>query len=102
MKFLSRLVLQWQGINTEGKWKLGSGGDIESYLQWILSAVIGLAGLIAAAFIVFGAYTLITSSGEPENIAKGQKMVTNAVIGLVLAALAYLIVNFVIKFTPTS
>ena len=62
--------------------------------------VIGLAGLVAAAIIVFGAYTLITSSGEPENIAKGQKMITAAIIGLIIAAIAFLIVNFVIDFVP--
>jgi hypothetical protein len=103
MEILKNLVLQnFAGIdNPDGvSWTIGD--DPVSYVQTVLTAIIGLAGLVAAAFIVVGAYTLITSSGEPENIAKGQKMITNAIIGLVLAAIAFLIVNFVIDFTPSA
>lgn len=92
-------VLLWQGINTPMKWIL-DGSDPGTYIQTVLEAIIGLAGIIAAALVVFGAYSLITSSGEPENIAKAQKMITNALIGLVVAAIAFLIVNFVIDFVP--
>ncbi len=100
MKFLNNLVLQiWEGINlgeTGFRWAL-YGDDPVNYVELVIRAIIGLAGIVAAGFIVFGAYTLITSSGEPENIAKGQKMVTNAVIGLIVAAIAFLIVNFAIE-----
>jgi FtsH-binding integral membrane protein len=92
-------VLLWQGIKTPMEWIL-EGSDPGTYIQTVLEAIIGLAGIIAAALIVFGAYSLITSSGEPENIAKAQKMITNALIGLVIAAIAFLIVNFVIDFVP--
>ncbi len=104
MEVLKNIVLQ--GFAGIGKpdgvtWRLSPGGEV-SYVQSVLEILIGLAGVIAVIFIVVGAYTLITSSGEPENIAKGQKMITNAIIGLVLAALAFMIVNFVIDFTPGS
>lgn len=98
-KFL--LLDSWFEINTPMNWTL-SGTEPVSYVEAVLLVVIQLSGLIAAAFIVFGAYTLITASGEPENIAKGQKMITNAVIGLILVAIAFLIVNFVIDFVPDT
>ena len=102
INLMKNLVLQsFAGIRlADGvQWALSPGDEI-SYLELVLQAIILLAGLIAASFIVFGAYTLITAGGEPETIAKGQKMITNAVIGLVIAAIAFLIVNFVIEFLP--
>jgi hypothetical protein len=94
----------WFGINTAAGVAIGGGfeSDPVSYVQLVLESLIGLAGLVAAGFIVFGAYSLITSNGEPENIAKAQKMITNAIIGLVIAAIAFLIVNFVIVNLPAA
>ncbi len=102
VSLMKNLVLHsFAGIELpEGVSSALNPGDEVNYIQLILEAVIGLAGLAAAGFIIFGAYTLITSSGEPENIAKGQKMITNAIIGLIIAAVAFLIVNFVIADTP--
>jgi hypothetical protein len=103
MGVTKHLILQsFGGIRSpEGvSWALSSGGEM-SYFILILETIIGLAGLVAAGFIVFGAYSLITSNGEPENIAKAQKMITNAIIGLVIAAIAFLVVNFVVVELPT-
>ncbi len=94
-------VMGWFGIDTPAGTDWEIGDDPVNYVQLVLEAVIALAGLFAAGMIVFGAYTLITSSGEPENVAKGQKMITNAIIGLIIAAVAFLIVNFVITDLPT-
>ncbi len=98
MNFLKNLILQeFGGIANPGgvRWALW-GDDPVDYITLVLEVIIGLAGLAAVAFIVFGAYTLITAGGEPENVTKGQKMIQNAIIGLVIAALAFVIVNFVI------
>ena len=102
MSLFKNLILQsFAGIRiADGvQWALNPGGEVDYFIA-VLQAIIALAGIIAAGFIVFGAYTLITSSGEPENIAKGQKMVTNAIIGLIIAAIAFMIVNFVIVELP--
>ncbi len=102
MEIFKNLVLQtFAGINNPDgvSWALFNLEPF-GYIELVLLTLIGLSGLVAAGFIVFGAYTLITSSGEPENIAKGQKIITNAVIGLLIAALAFLIVNFIIVELP--
>lgn len=104
MFFLKNLVLNgFVNINTADgvNWDINPENPVE-YLTLVAQGIIGLAGLVAVAFIVFGAYTLITSGGDPENITKGQKMITNAVIGLIIAALAFMIVNFVILETPEA
>jgi hypothetical protein len=67
----------------------------ETYIVNILQILIGLGALVAVGMIIFGAITLITASGDPDNIAKGQKTITNAIIGLIIASLAFVIINFV-------
>ena len=102
INLMKNLVLQsFAGIRlADGvEWALRPDDEI-GYLGAVLGVIISLAGLVSAGFIIFGAYTLITAGGEPETIAKAQKMITNAVIGLVIAAIAFLIVNFVIADLP--
>ena len=78
---------------------LGSGsvgvtstGWFEDVFVWI----IGLAGVVAAAVLIFSAYLYITAGGDEGKIQKATKGITYAVVGLIVAAIAFLIVNFVI------
>jgi hypothetical protein len=65
-------------------------------LQQILQIVFGIIGGLAVLIILFGAFKFITSSGNPENIAKARETIIYAVVGLVVAALAEVIVSFVL------
>lgn len=71
-------------------------GDIQGFILGLLQTFVGLAGLFAVAMIIYGGYVFILSSGDPDNAAKGQRILTNAVIGLVIAGIAWMIINFVI------
>jgi len=75
---------------------LDSNIGLEEYIFGILQAIIGLGGIFAACILVYGAYVFILSGGDPENAAKGQKIITNALIGLILAAISFMVINFVI------
>ena len=63
----------------------------------IVKASLGIIGALAILVIVYGGVLYITSAGNEENIKKAKTAVTGAVIGLVVALLAYVIVDFVIK-----
>ncbi len=65
-------------------------------LQQILKIVFGIIGGLAVLIILFGAFKFITSSGNPENIAKARETIIYAVVGLVVAMLAEVIVSFVL------
>ena len=54
-----------------------------------------LTGAAAVIFIILGGITMISSSGSPEAVANARKRVLYAVIGLVIVALAWTLVNFV-------
>jgi amino acid transporter len=54
-----------------------------------------LIAVVSVAFIVLGGAELVISSGNPESIEKGKKTITWAVIGLIVALLAYSIVAII-------
>lgn len=60
-------------------------------IQW----VIGIAGVVAAIFIVQGAIAYITSTGDPGKLQKAKNTITYALIGLAIVALAEIITAFV-------
>ncbi len=70
-------------------------------ILYILQILLSFAGIIAVVMLVYGGYMYIASAGNEERAEKGRRILTNAIIGLVVVALAYTIVvivnNFVTK-----
>ncbi|MFH1534374.1 MAG: hypothetical protein ABIF80_00130, partial [Patescibacteria group bacterium] len=58
--------------------------------QWIL----GLLGLIAVIMILIGGFKWMTAGGNEEKIESAKKLLTSAIIGLVIVLLAWAIVIF--------
>jgi len=88
----------WQGICTPGQTScdISSLSDIVLLLQNLIQIALTLAGVLAVAFIIFGGIQYITSSGDAKRVEGAKNTLVNAVIGLVLAALAYVIVGYVV------
>ena len=66
-------------------------------LTSILNAVIGSLGIVAVIVIVIGGILYMTSSGDAGKVKKAKDTILYGIIGLVICALAYAIVNFVIS-----
>jgi len=56
----------------------------------------GIIGSIAVLFLVIGGIRYITSGGNAESVKKAKNQISYSLIGLVIAALAATIVNYVI------
>lgn len=69
---------------------------LPNVVQGILNAIIAVAGVIAVVFVVKGGVDYITSAGDAGKLKKAKDTILYAVIGLVICALAFAIVNFVI------
>lgn len=65
-------------------------------LQQILNVVIAVLGFVAVAVIILGGFTYITSNGDASKLTKAKNTIIYGVIGLVVALLAFAIVNFVL------
>jgi hypothetical protein len=75
-----------------------SSGWFLNVFVWIIS----LAGIVSAAVLVLNAYLYITAGGDEGKIQKAAKGITYAIVGLVVASIAFLIVNFVIEGIGTE
>ena len=59
--------------------------------------IVALAtGAAAVVIVILGGITMITSSGNPEAIANSRKRIIYALVGLVIVALAWTAISFVI------
>ena len=78
--------------------------DLMKTLNTIISVVIGVLGLLAVAIIIYGGFMYTTSAGDASKIKKAKDTIMYGVIGLVIALLAFAIVNFVVSsiFKSTS
>lgn len=61
-------------------------------IRAIIQVALAVAGLIAVAFIIYGGFRYITSGGNDEAAEAGKKILTNAIIGLVIIIFSYVIV----------
>jgi len=72
-----------------------SGVGYNTLLNRILSGVLIVAAAIAVFYLIYGGLTYITAGGDAEKATKGRTVLVNAIIGIVIIALAYLIVVWV-------
>jgi len=75
---------------------LTSASDIPTLVGRGVSVVLGLLGIIFVVLVVYAGFLYLTSNGEEANVKKAKKMLTQAVIGMVLVASAYAISSYVI------
>lgn len=51
----------------------------------VLEIVLRVIGIIAVAFMIYGGFLYLTSSGSPEKAASAMKTIVNASVGLIIA-----------------
>jgi amino acid transporter len=78
-----------EGITTTAKGTLGQN------ITTIINYFLGLLGLIAVAFLIYAGVLMVTAGGNEEQVKKSKKIITYAVIGIVIILLAFTIVQFV-------
>ncbi len=74
---------------------LGSS-DLKSTVINIIQWFLGFLGLIAVVMILFGGFTWMTAAGNEDKVATAKKIISAAVIGLIIVLLAWAIVIFVV------
>jgi hypothetical protein len=61
----------------------------------VISFLIGSATLLTIGYVLYGGVRMILARGDPKRVQDAKSTMTNAIIGLIMVLLAYLIVNFV-------
>ena len=65
-------------------------------LQMVINIVLGVLAFITVAMIIIGGISYSTSQGDPGKVKKAKDTILYGVIGLVIALLAFAVVNFVL------
>lgn len=74
---------------------ISGASDLTDLLIKIMQGFLGIIGAWAVAFIVIGAFKMIGAQGNEEGLTSAKKTITWAVIGLVVAILAFAIIAIV-------
>lgn len=61
------------------------------YLGTIVSAFLGLLGIIFVILIIYAGYNWMTASGEADKVEKAKKTIARAITGLIITISAYAI-----------
>ncbi len=69
--------------------------DIGKILLAIVEIMLRIAALVAVGFVIYGGFRYILSQGEPEQQNQARSTIINALIGLLVSALATAIVSFI-------
>lgn len=70
--------------------------DLVSQIQIITNTMLFVIGVVAVIMLIVGGFRYIFSGGNSQNVNAAKDTILYAVIGIVVALLAYAIVNFVL------
>jgi len=69
--------------------------DIPLVLLAVIDDLLRIAGMVALAFVLYGAFQYVIGQGNPESTSKAQGTIVNALIGMTLAIVSVLIVSYI-------
>ncbi len=70
--------------------------DLVQTISNIVGILLGLVGAVGVGFFIYGAYLYLTASGAPHQMERGKSAMMTALAGIVLAMVAFGIVELVI------
>lgn len=77
---------------------VAGSGSLGQLATTIISVLLGLAGMVAVIFVIIGGYYYMTAAGNDSRATSGRKTLVNALIGLAIVVLSFLIVQIVTNF----
>ncbi len=86
------------GADTSYKLENPLGADISigALIGRIIKYLIGLSGSLALAVFIYGGVMLLVSRGDGKYITKGKTAMINAIVGLAIIFLSYIIIRFIV------
>ncbi|MDE2778374.1 MAG: hypothetical protein OXI91_01675 [Chloroflexota bacterium] len=63
----------------------------------LVGILLGLVGVVGVGYFIYGAYLYLTASGAPNQMERGKTAMMTALAGIVLALVAYGVVELVMN-----
>jgi lysylphosphatidylglycerol synthetase-like protein (DUF2156 family) len=73
----------------------GGAWTIGALILSVINIILALAGLIAVLVLIIGGFRYVTSFGNEEVTGQAKKMILNALLGMIIIILAFVIVRVV-------
>ncbi len=77
-------------------------GEISSLTNLLLPILTATAGLMAFAYMLYGAFLWITAGGDPKRREDARNTITYAIFGVLFVVVAFLLVRIVMTVTGTD
>ncbi|MDD5071280.1 MAG: hypothetical protein PHQ42_00925 [Patescibacteria group bacterium] len=74
--------------------KVPTQTDVPSLIGSLIGAALSFIGILFFILVIYGGYLWMTARGNEEQVGKAISIVTQAAIGLIIVAAAYLITRF--------
>ena len=68
---------------------------ITNFIQSIIAILVTISGLVATGFFVWGGFSYITSTGNPESLDRSKKTIFYSAIGLAIVFGAFVLSSIV-------
>lgn len=75
----------------------GSGPDVQEIVRTVIEILSWVVGVVAVIMVIIGGLRYVLSGGDANNTNAAKNTILYALIGLVIVAIAQLIVRFVLK-----
>lgn len=80
---------------------LGAGAELPQtslpiLIARIIRAVLGVLGIVTVLLVIYAGFTYMGAKGDPAKVDKAKKIITNAVVGLVIIFSSYTIASFIL------
>jgi cytochrome bd-type quinol oxidase subunit 2 len=76
----------------------GYASDFGNMFSSILNVVMLIAAVLVFAYLIFGGIQWITSGGDKVKAEEARNKITAAIIGLIIVAASYAIINLIVNF----
>ncbi len=86
-------------VETEGNAQIASLQCVPVVFSYIVTAALEFVGAVAVILLVYAGIRFITSGGDPKQVQAAQKIITYAIIGLVIVLSSFGIILFISYLT---
>ena len=69
--------------------------DPKVLIKTVINILLSITGLVAVLFLIIGGVRYITSAGNEEQAEAGKKTMQNAIIGIIIVVLSFVIVSVI-------
>lgn len=84
-----------KGTNEDSGFCKNKDQDVKPLFSKVVDGLMTILGVISIIVLVYGGFRYVTSGGDSNKLSGAKNTILYAIVGIVIALLAYAIVNFV-------